>query len=129
MTTARAALAELLATTAGSVPVRQAPLRNAAPPVLAIAPGRPYLRPSSTVPGCLEDWRLDVWAITTREDVSAMDSQDAMVDAIRAAVDVDGPDGYGYWYRFAGVEVANVDTVDLAGMPGLATIVQLVVSG
>jgi len=126
--TARAALADLLTPVAGDVPVLQVPLRQAAPPVFAIAPGRPYLRPSSSVPGCIDDWRIDVWCITTREDVAAMDTQDAMVDAVRDAVDVAGPDAAGYQYKLLGVEVANVDTSDLAGVPGLATIVQLVAS-
>jgi hypothetical protein len=127
--TARSALADLLAPVAGSVPVLQAPLRSAAPPLFAIAPGTPYLRPSSGVPGCVEDWRIDVWCITTREDVAAMDTQDGMVDQVRSAVEPDGPDAAGYLYAFLGVERANVDTTDLAGMPGLATIVQLRVSG
>ena len=127
--TARGALAELLTPAAGAVPVRQVPLRNAAPPLFAIAPGQPYLRPSSAVPGCLNDWRLDVWCVTTREDTAAMDSQDAMVDVVRGAVSGSGPDASGFAYSFLGVERANVDTTDLAGMPGLATIVQLRVSG
>ena len=74
----------------------QAPLRQAAPPVFAIAPGNPYLRPSSDNPACVEDWRVDVWCITTREDVAAMDTQDAMVDVVRDAVDFDGADDAGY---------------------------------
>lgn len=127
--TARAALAALLGSVAGQVPVLQAPLRQAAPPLLAIAPGRPYLRPSTSVPGCVEDWRLDVWCITTREDVNAMDTQDGLVELVRDAVAFDGPDPSGYQYLLLGVEQANVDTTDLAGMPGLATIVQLRVSG
>jgi hypothetical protein len=120
--TPRAALAARLATVAGGVPVRQVPLRQAAPPVYAIAPGTPYLRPSSAVPGCLEDWRVDVWCITTREDVVAMDTQDAMVADVRAAAAADGD---GFVVSFLGVDRANIDTTDLAGMPGLATIAQL----
>jgi hypothetical protein len=123
--TPRAALAELLKVEAGAVPVLQVPLRQAAPPVFAIAPGRPYLQPSSAVPGCLEDWRLDVWCITTREDVVAMDTQDAMVDVVREAVSLSGSDVHGFAWLWLGVERANLDTTDLAGMPGLATIVQL----
>ena len=127
--TPRVALAALLGPIAGQVPVLQAPLRQAAPPLFAIAPGRPYLRPSSGVPGCDQDWRVDVWCIVGREAVDAMDTQDAMVGQVRAAVAADGADPHGFVWLFLGVEVANVDTTDLAGMPGLATIVQLVASG
>jgi len=123
--TPRGALAERLAAVAGSVPVRQVPLRQAAPPVFAVAPGTPYLRPSSAVPGCIEDWRLDVWCIVGREAVDAMDAQDAMVDQVRAAVALSGADVYGFVWLFLGIERANLDTTDLAGIPGLATIVQL----
>ena len=56
-----------------------------------------------------------------------MDTQDGMVDTVRAAVA--GPDAHGFAFAFLGVERANLDTVDLAGMPGLASIVQLRVSG
>lgn len=127
--TARSALAELLVAVAGDVPVLQLPLRQAAPPAYAIAPGRPYLRPSSAVPGCMETWRLDVWCMTTREDVVAMDTLDGMVDVVRAAVSAAGPDATGWQYLFLGIDQAHVDTTDLAGMPGRATIVQLQVSG
>lgn len=126
--TARSALADLLTPLAGAVPVLQAPLRQAAPPLYAIAPGVPYLRPTSAAAGCLQDWRLDVWCIVGREDVAAMDSQDAMVDVVRTAVEFDGADAAGFQYLLLGVERANIDTTDLAGIAGLATIVQLRVS-
>jgi hypothetical protein len=126
--TPRAALAELLSEAVSGIPILATPLRQAAPPLFAIAPGRPYLRPTSSAPGCLADWRVDVWCIVGREDVNAMDTQDAMVDQVRAAVDFDGADDFGYSWLFGGVEVANVDTTDLAGIPGLATIVQLTAS-
>ena len=71
-----------------TVRVVAAPPRNAAPPFLAIGPGAPYVRPSSTV-GCVDDWRLDVWACVSREAVNALDEQDALIDIVRQAVDAD----------------------------------------
>jgi hypothetical protein len=124
---ARAALERRLAAIADpSVTIMSAPIRNGAPPLVILAPGTPYLRPASPAPDCSQAWRIDAWCITTREDVDALDTQDALADLVRevAAAD-DWQDADGMVCVFLGIERANVATEDLAGIPGLATIVQL----
>lgn len=127
MTAPRAALVRRLAAAAGSAAaVGSAPIRQAAPPALIVAPGTPYLRPVSAVPGCAWSWRLDVWCLTTREDVDAQDTQDALAALVLDVADADdwqAVDGMVCFYL--GAERGNVPTEDLAGIPGLATIVQL----
>jgi hypothetical protein len=115
---ARSDLAAAIAALAGTAPVVAAPPRNAAPPLYAIAPGLPYLRPSPVV-GCGDDWRFDVWCVVTREAVDALDAQDAMAAVVKAAAQ-GMPTG-----QWLGINRANVATEDLAGVPTLATIVEV----
>ena len=117
--TARGDLAAALELAAGSLAaVVDAPVRNAAPPVLAIVPGVPYMRPSPVV-GCDADWRFDVWCFVPRESVDALDRQDALAEIVRTAVAM-LPTG-----QWLGIERANIAGDDLAGVPTLATIVQV----
>jgi hypothetical protein len=117
--TARSDLAFALAALVPStVNLVDAPPRNAAPPFLAIAPGSPYVR-VSTVPGCTEEWRLDVWCCVSRESIFALDEQDALIDLVRQAVK---GMPYALWL---GVNRANVSADDLAGVPYLAAIAEV----
>lgn len=112
--------------TAATAAVGSAPIRQAAPPLLIVAPGTPYLRPVSAVPGCSWSWRLDVWCITGREDLNAQDTQDALAETVRqVAEDPTWQTLDGMVCAYLGAERGNVATEDLAGIPGLATIVQL----
>jgi len=108
----------LVMTLPATVNVVPAPPRNAAPPFVAIAPGAPYIRPSTAV-GCIDDWRLDVWCCVTREAVDALDAQDALIDAVRVAVNAMP------YAVFLGVSRANVSADDLAGVPYLAAICEV----
>jgi hypothetical protein len=127
MKAARDALARRLAAAAGAdVTVGQAPIRQAAPPLLIIAPGRPYLRPVSAIPDCSTSVRLDVWCITGREDVNAQDTQDGLAQLVADVAGApDWQDADDMVCLHLGAESGNVATEDLAGIPGLATIVQL----
>jgi hypothetical protein len=125
MTAPRDALARRISELAGDVPVAFAPVRNAAPPIFIVAPAIPYQRPSND-PGCSVDWYLDVWTITTREDVNALDTLDLMAAQVEAAAQApDWPETDHLIARWVGVERANQSTEDLAGMPGLAAIVRV----
>jgi hypothetical protein len=127
MTAPREALVRRLAAAAGSsATVGSAPIRQAAPPLLIVAPGTPYLRPVDAIPDCSVSVRLDVWCVTTREDVNAQDTQDALAELVRqVAEDPTWQPVDGCVAVYLGAERGNVATEDLAGIPGLATIVQL----
>ena len=105
--------------------IGSAPIRNGAPPLIILAPGAPYLRPVAQDPECTWSMRLDAWCVTSREDVAALDTQDELVDLVRQVADDPTWTDDGMVCVFLGVERANVATEDLAGIPGLATIVQL----
>jgi hypothetical protein len=124
MTAPRDALARRLSTLAGDVPVASAPVRNAAPPIYILAPAVPYQRPSND-PGCSIDWYVDVWCITTKEDVFALDTLDGMAALVETVAKADDWETDGLVARWVGVERANQATDDLAGMPGLAAIVRV----
>lgn len=123
----RDALVRRLVAAAGdTAAVGSAPIRHGAPPLLIVAPGRPYIRPVSAIPDCSWSFRLDVWCVVGREDINAQDSQDTLAELVRVvAEDPTWQDIDGMVCAYLGAESGNVATEDMAGIPGLATIVQL----
>jgi hypothetical protein len=106
--------------------VAQAPIRQAAPPLIVLAPGTPYQRPTPTAPDCEASWRIDAWCITTREDINAQDTLDALAALVREAGEAnDWREIDGMECAWLGIERGLVDTTDLAGIPGLGAIAQL----